>query len=93
VRQPFIRLCCSVNAPWQRLVNTPEEHTPVNEKKLRDDLPFNLGADVDDASKSHTPDMLRNDKATWKEHDMPDDGDDPKAAPDDYERPDPDPTG
>ncbi|WP_425602658.1 hypothetical protein [Stenotrophomonas indicatrix] len=65
----------------------------MNEKKLQDDLPFNPGADVDDASKSHTPDRLRNDKATWKEHDMPDDGDDPKAAPDDYERPDPDPTG
>lgn len=64
----------------------------MNEKKLRDDLPFNPGADVDDASKGHTPDRLRNDKATWKEHDMPDDGDGPKATPDDYERPDPDPT-
>ncbi|MDV3468580.1 hypothetical protein RZA67_07540 [Stenotrophomonas sp. C3(2023)] len=60
---------------------------------MPDKLPFNPTADVDDQSKAHTPDKLRNDEATWREHDMPDEGDEPKARPDDYERPDPDPTG
>jgi len=64
----------------------------MNEKKLQDDLPLNPTTDVDDASKGHTPDVRRNDNARWKEHDMPDDGDGPKAKPEDYERPDPDPT-
>lgn len=49
-------------------------------------LPFNPTVDVDDQAKAHTPDKRRNDNARWKEHDMPDDGDGPKARPDDYER-------
>ncbi|KKD57269.1 hypothetical protein VM57_10535 [Stenotrophomonas maltophilia] len=60
---------------------------------MNDKLPFNPTTDVDDQSKAHTPDKRRNDRAKWKEHDMPDDGDGPKAVPEDYERPDPDPTG
>ncbi len=60
---------------------------------MNDKLPFNPTTDVDDQSKAHTPDKRRNDRAKWKEHDMPDDGDGPKAVPEDYERPDPDPKG
>ncbi|MBD9368425.1 hypothetical protein [Xanthomonas sp. XNM01] len=56
----------------------------------RGTLPFNPTADVDDQSKAHTPDKLRNDKAHWKEKDMPDDDSD--VHPDDYERP-PNPGG
>lgn len=60
---------------------------------MNDKLPFNPTTDVDDQSKAHTPDKRRNDRAKWKAHDMPDDGDGPKAVPEDYERPAPDPTG
>lgn len=59
---------------------------------MNEKLPFNPTADVDDQAKAHTPDKQRNDQARWKDHDMPDDGDGPKATPADYERPDPDPT-
>jgi len=40
---------------------------------------------ADDQRKAHTPDTLRNDKARWKEHDMPEDKE--TAHPEDYERP------
>jgi len=66
---------------------------PPQELHMNDKLPFNPTTDVDDQSKAHTPDKRRNDHARWKYHDMPDDGDGPKAVPEDYERPDPDPTG
>jgi len=65
----------------------------TQELPMNDKLPFNPTTDVDDQSKAHTPDKRRNDRAKWKERDMPDDGDGPKAVPEDYERPDPDPTG
>lgn len=58
---------------------------------MADKLPFNPTTDVDDASKGHTPDKIRNDNATWKEHDMPDDDEDMHVNPEDYERPDPTP--
>ncbi len=48
---------------------------------MNDKLPFNPTTDVDDQSKAHTPDKRRNDQARWKDHDMPDDGDGPKAVP------------
>jgi hypothetical protein len=48
-------------------------------------LPLNLGADVADQHKSHTPDKLRNDDATWKDKDMPEA--EHTAKPEDYERP------
>lgn len=53
---------------------------------MTDKLPFNPGADVDDQSKAHTPDKLRNDKARWKEKDMPEQDDDAGAKPEDYDR-------
>ncbi len=65
----------------------------LQELTMNDKLPFNPTTDVDDQSKAHTADKRRNDRAKWKEHDMPDDGDGPKAEPEDYERPDPDPIG
>lgn len=40
---------------------------------------------ADDQRKAHTPDTLRNDKARWKEHDMPEDRE--TAHAEDYERP------
>lgn len=49
---------------------------------------------VSDREKAFTPDKLRNDKARWKDHDMPDD--DPqknRVGPEDYERLPSDPTG
>jgi len=48
-------------------------------------LPLNPGADVADQDKSHTPDKLRNDDATWKDKDMPEA--EHTAKPEDYERP------
>jgi len=39
----------------------------------------------DDQQKAHTPDKLRNDKATWKGEDMPEA--EHTATPDDYEAP------
>lgn len=40
-----------------------------------------------DQDKAHTPDVLRNDKARWKEHDMPDQPDDEgQVRPEDYDR-------
>lgn len=54
---------------------------------MADKLPFNPGADVDDQSKAHTPDKLRNDDARWKEKDMPEQDDDNGATPQDYPKP------
>ncbi|WP_315387917.1 hypothetical protein [uncultured Stenotrophomonas sp.] len=39
----------------------------------------------DDQQKAHTPDTLRNEDATWKDKDMPEQ--DHNATPEDYERP------
>lgn len=50
-------------------------------------LPFNPTGNASDQDKAHTPDKLRNDKALWKDHDMPDA--EHTAKPEDYERPPP----
>ncbi len=47
----------------------------------------NPGADVSGQDEAHTPDKFRNDKAVWKDRDMPDA--EHTAKPEDYERPPP----
>ncbi|HBS55265.1 MAG TPA: hypothetical protein DEA38_06010 [Stenotrophomonas sp.] len=54
-------------------------------------LPFNPTGDASDQDKAHTPDNVRTDQSWKKGKDMPEQ--DETAHPEDYERPEVDPTG
>lgn len=54
-------------------------------------LPFNPTGDASDQDKAHTPDKVRTGQSWKKGKDMPEQNE--TAHPDDYERPEVDPTG
>lgn len=61
------------------LYSTPRITTMNNDRK-----PSPSGINASDQDKANTPDKHRNDKAQWKDHDMPDA--EHNARPEDYER-------